>query len=718
MNDILEDRVEALERQVALLSAAVEVRSRPAVEPFEPYPARHGNPRHGTLTAAATTWRTRPGPAAGETAPLTPTSPDPVAPPAPATRRAPVDFEELLGGRLLALVGGVAVIIGIAFFVALAINSGWIDETARVLLAGGGSLSLFAGGAWLYERRGRSQAALAMAATGITCAFLTLSAATVVYDLVPAPAALPLAIAVGAVATAVALRWDSRTVAGLGIGGTVLSPLLDGTFDATSMALLAVAAGSAAAVMVWKRWPWLAVGVSTLTLAQVSLWAAGRPADTRLLVVLSVFAALNLALTLGYELRDRSAEVQPCAVVLVPFGALVLGALGYYGLPHRPGELGGGMWLVALAAGHALAAAAAVVLRRASEEIVLVLLGAAVVLADVAFGSLGNGWVLGVGWAASSLGFAVVARRSRPRSADVLRLTLGGQIALAVGHVLLFDARPQLLVGGHLAGPGAAGAVVAVLLAAFASARLVAKEGPLVRVALDTLSLAALAYVTALTLDGTTLLLAWAASALALARAADALEDRLAAIGAVGFLGLISVHLLLMEAPASSLVFGVERSLPAAVALALVAGVAVMCSRLEHLGAPARPALLAVAAVALVYLGSVLIVTAFQPDTGRLLTDAGGVREQGQALVSAFWGLCGISALWVGLRSDARLVRLAGLGLLCLAASKVFLYDLAALGSVYRVASFIVLGLVLLAAAFVHQRLRAKAAVTPARPAV
>jgi uncharacterized membrane protein len=149
-----------------------------------------------------------------------------------------------------------------------------------------------------------------------------------------------------------------------------------------------------------------------------------------------------------------------------------------------------------------------------------------------------------------------------------------------------------------------------------------------------------------------------------------------------------------------------------------VAGVAVMCSRLEHLGAPARPALLAVAAVALVYLGSVLIVTAFQPDTGRLLTDAGGVREQGQALVSAFWGLCGISALWVGLRSDARLVRLAGLGLLCLAASKVFLYDLAALGSVYRVASFIVLGLVLLAAAFVHQRLRAKAAVTPARPAV
>jgi uncharacterized membrane protein len=38
--------------------------------------------------------------------------------------------------------------------------------------------------------------------------------------------------------------------------------------------------------------------------------------------------------------------------------------------------------------------------------------------------------------------------------------------------------------------------------------------------------------------------------------------------------------------------------------------------------------------------------------------------------------------------------------------AKVFLYDLAALTSVYRVASFIGLGLLLLLAAFAYQRLR------------
>ena len=38
--------------------------------------------------------------------------------------------------------------------------------------------------------------------------------------------------------------------------------------------------------------------------------------------------------------------------------------------------------------------------------------------------------------------------------------------------------------------------------------------------------------------------------------------------------------------------------------------------------------------------------------------------------------------------------------------AKVFLYDLSTLTSLYRVASFIVLGLLLLAGAFAYQRLR------------
>ena len=48
-----------------------------------------------------------------------------------------VDIEDLLGGRLLSIVGGAAVLLGLAFFVALAIDRGWIGETARVAAAFG-----------------------------------------------------------------------------------------------------------------------------------------------------------------------------------------------------------------------------------------------------------------------------------------------------------------------------------------------------------------------------------------------------------------------------------------------------------------------------------------------------------------------------------------------------------------------------------------------------
>src|SRR5439155_4886740 len=131
--------------------------------------------------------------------------------------------------RLLALVGGVAFLLGIAFFVALAVQRGWIGETTRVALAFLVSSCVLGAGIWLYERHGRLQAPLAMVGAGLAGLYLTLTAATVLYDLIPAPVALGLGMAIGALAAGIAIRWDSRTVAGLGIVGTILAPTLAGS---------------------------------------------------------------------------------------------------------------------------------------------------------------------------------------------------------------------------------------------------------------------------------------------------------------------------------------------------------------------------------------------------------------------------------------------------------------------------------------------------------
>jgi uncharacterized membrane protein len=113
--------------------------------------------------------------------------------------------------------------------------------------------------------------------------------------------------------------------------------------------------------------------------------------------------------------------------------------------------------------------------------------------------------------------------------------------------------------------------------------------------------------------------------------------------------------------------------------------------------------LMAVAgAAAVVYLGSVAIVD---------LTAKGDEAEPGQTpqvLLSAYWSILGFVSLLVGLVRDDRRFRIAGFVLLAVAIGKVFVFDLAALESIYRVLSFIALGLLLLAAAFAYQRIRTR----------
>jgi uncharacterized membrane protein len=151
-------------------------------------------------------------------------------------------------------------------------------------------------------------------------------------------------------------------------------------------------------------------------------------------------------------------------------------------------------------------------------------------------------------------------------------------------------------------------------------------------------------------------------------------------------------------------VLGASSVPAAAVALGACAGASLMLAALAP--RTARAPFAAGAAIGLLYLASVAIVSAFQPgfgEVGDTLLDL-SVRQQGQVLLSAMWSMVGIVGLTIGLRRDWRLLRLGALGLLLATVAKVFLYDLATLNSVYRVASFVALGVVLLAGAYAYQR--------------
>ncbi|HET9739608.1 MAG TPA: hypothetical protein VFP78_15935, partial [Solirubrobacteraceae bacterium] len=120
----IEARLDALEARTAALEASTGKAWRwPApVELHHPLPNARRRP--GTLVS-------------DEAAPPADPPPPPAAP-APAAPR--LELEDLLGGRLLAWVGGAAVVLGLCFLLAIAVSRGWLGEVERTLLAGSASL--------------------------------------------------------------------------------------------------------------------------------------------------------------------------------------------------------------------------------------------------------------------------------------------------------------------------------------------------------------------------------------------------------------------------------------------------------------------------------------------------------------------------------------------------------------------------------------------------
>ena len=91
--------------------------------------------------------------------------------------------------------------------------------------------------------------------------------------------------------------------------------------------------------------------------------------------------------------------------------------------------------------------------------------------------------------------------------------------------------------------------------------------------------------------------------------------------------------------------------------------------------------------------------------------DAAERSQTAQVALSAFWATVGLAASSQGCPRHSR-TRYGGLALLGLGVAKIFLYDLSELDELYRVLSFIAVGLLLLGGAYAYQRVRASGATT------
>jgi uncharacterized membrane protein len=538
----LEERVKTLEGLLGVSAAPVPVR--------EPFPAR-------------------PQPAG------------PAAPPKP-----PLDLEELLGGRVLGWVGGIAVVIAAVFFVVMAVRNGWIGEAARMELAFAASAALVAAGAWLYEHRGRTQAALATVAAGLASLYASDAATTLHYHLLSPTVGLAIAGVVGALALVTAVRWDSQEIAGIGIVGSLLAPVfVDAGTHTSSLVFMTIALTAAICVVVQRRWAWLAVIAYVVSVPQAASWLDSEH-HTQLaltLVVASAYWLLYVVAAVGHELRNPTKALRLSSASLLFANASITAAGGWWLIDDAGHHAGATAWLFGLACAH-VALGTLVFRSRASRELARLLYGVSAALVGIAVSVALNGPALVAAWSIEAIVLAWVARRTdTPGRGLAAALVFAG---LAGAHTLLFEARPDSLAYGPHSIPSAVGAVALVLLA--------------------------LAGVAATHRD---------------------VREPLAWLGA---------------------------------------GLAV-------------------------YLVSTLVVDLAGAHANRST-------QTSQLALSGFWAGLGFAAIVAGLARRRRALRLGGLGLLALAVVKVFFVDLANLESIWRVGSFLAIGLVLLAGAFAYQR--------------
>ncbi|HEX3224786.1 MAG TPA: DUF2339 domain-containing protein [Gaiellaceae bacterium] len=512
------------------------------------------------------------------------------AAPAPAKPAAepkpPLDLEELLGGRVLGWVGGIAVVIAAVFFVVMAVRNGWIGEAARMELAFAGSAVLVAVGSWLYEHRGQTQAALATVAAGFAALYASDAATTVHYHLLSSSVGLVIAGVVGALALATAVRWNSQEVAGIGIVGSLLAPVfVDAGTHTSSLVFMTIALVAAIGVVIQRRWAWLAAIAYVVSVPQAASWLdSEHTAHIGLtLVVATAFWLLYVVAAVGHELLVPTKSLRLSSASLLFANASIAAAGGWWLIDDAGHRAGANAWLFAVACAH-IALGTLVFESRASREIAMLLYGVSATLVGSAVSVALDGPALVAAWSIEAIVLAWVARRTdTPRRGLAAALVFAGLAGL---HTLLFEARPDSLAYGLHSVPSAVGAVALVLLA--------------------------------------------------LAGIAVAYED--------------------------------------------------VAERLAWSGAALS-----------VYLVSGLVV------------DLGGAHAEhstqtSQLALSGFWGTLGFAGIVAGLIRHRRALRLGGLGLLTLAVGKVFFVDLANLESIWRVGSFLAVGLLLLAGAFAYQR--------------
>ena len=627
------------------------------------------------------------------------------------------NWEWLLGGNWLARIGVIALVIGVGFFLKLAFDNNWIGETGRVAL--GVAVGLAFLGAGEYWRGRYPIWSQPLTGGGIAVLYLSIFAAFSFYQLIPPLAALGLAFLITLTAAGLALRYESFTIAVLGIIGGFLTPLFLSEHLPDQRVLLAyvlVLDLGVLALATFRNWRWFTLLGLLGSLALFWFWL-DRLQPGLLLAqagITLIFIIFMAATTLFHIIWRRSPGPLDQAL-------MVINASAYFGISYgllfdqfRP-WMGGFTLLLSLVYGLLAYA----VLKRSREQVHLSLfaLGIALVFLTIAVPvQLGGPWV-SVAWAVEGAVLIWLA--------SVLRMNplrwMGLAVFLVFAAWLLFIDTPAALRASvrpllNIYTVAYAVAIGATYLAAYFLNRqresLKPWEDHLFSAFLVLGSLF-LTIAIPVQVSGIWLPIAWALQGVALTWLSFRLGLYQLRLFALGVFAVMIVRLLLFDTMAVDLqtfrpVLN-ERFLAFAVGIAglYLAGYFHWRGKDQYAAEQALvlpAAFLALANVVTLWLLSAEVISAVD---SQLFAVPREIADNVKSLsLSILWASYAAILMVLGIARRWRWVRVAGLVLLAVPVAKLFLYDVFELEQGYRVAAFLSLGLILVAGGFLYQRFR------------
>ncbi|HZA38565.1 MAG TPA: DUF2339 domain-containing protein [Candidatus Baltobacteraceae bacterium] len=211
-----------------------------------------------------------PPPLPEEVAAVATSTPPPIPPQPPSGESAPtqpllpaINWEQFMGAKLFAWIGGLALFLGVAFFVKYSFEHNLIPPEVRVAIGFAVGLALIVGGLGL-RRKENVVTAQTLCATGILILYAVTFACRSFYhfaffDFVPTFLLMTL---ITAVAFLLAVRMNAIVVAILGMAGGFLTPILLSTGQDNPLGLFGyIALLDIGLLMVARRKEWSALPV-------------------------------------------------------------------------------------------------------------------------------------------------------------------------------------------------------------------------------------------------------------------------------------------------------------------------------------------------------------------------------------------------------------------------------------------------------------------------